>query len=95
MTLKSGTRNSSSRSGAPQGGLAQPQCSVAQALIDALALQGVKRVYGLPGGGSSLDLIDAAGRRGLDFVLARHEGAAVMMAAAEAELSGTLAAVLE
>ncbi|MBI3374357.1 MAG: thiamine pyrophosphate-binding protein [Betaproteobacteria bacterium] len=94
MVLKSGARSSSGPSSAPEGKSGQPQGSVAQVLIDALAMQGVKRVYGLPGGGSSLDLIDAAGRRGMDFVLARHEGAAVMMAAAEAELSGTLAAVL-
>ena len=48
----------------------------------------------MPGGGSSLDLIAAAHRRGLPFVLARHETAAVIMAATTAELTGRPGAVL-
>ena len=51
--------------------------AVAAALVDA----GVTRLFGVPGGGSSLDLIAAARRRGLPFALARHETAAVIMAA--------------
>ncbi|MBR0653164.1 hypothetical protein GXW78_26140, partial [Roseomonas terrae] len=59
--------------------------SIAAAFADA----GTKRIYGVPGGGSSLDLIAAAKVRGIDFVLARHETSAVIMAATEAELSGS------
>ena len=33
--------------------------TIAGALIDALAAFGVKRLFGIPGGGSSLDLIEA------------------------------------
>ncbi|UCE32280.1 MAG: thiamine pyrophosphate-binding protein, partial [Burkholderiales bacterium] len=77
--------------GAPQSA-ARP--SVAEALIDAFAACGTRRMFGLPGGGSSLDLIEAARRRGIDFVLARHECAAVMMAAATAELDGSLGVAL-
>jgi len=62
--------------------------TAAEAIIAAFAAAGTRRLYGVPGGGSSLDLIAAAKARGLDFVLARHETAAVIMAAAEAELSG-------
>src|SRR5215213_1949583 len=57
--------------------------AVAAALVDA----GVSRLFGVPGGGSSLDLIAAAHRRGLPFALARHETAAVIMAATTAELT--------
>ena len=63
--------------------------TAADALAAAFADAGTKRIYGVPGGGSSLDLIAAAKARGLDFVLARHETSAVIMAATEAELSGT------
>ncbi len=61
--------------------------TLAEALIDALARRGVKRLFGVPGGGSSLALIEAAGARGLDFVLARGETAAAIMAAVTGELS--------
>ncbi len=64
--------------------------AVAAALVDA----GVPRVFGVPGGGSSLDLIAAAHRRGLPFALARHETAAVIMAAVTAELTGRPGAAL-
>ena len=70
------------------------QRTVSQALIDALAARGMKNLYGLPGGGSSLDLMDAARARGIGFVLARHECAAMMMAATEAEISGGIAAAI-
>ena len=42
----------------------------------------------MPGGGSSLDLIEAAATLGIDFVLTKTENAAVMMAGALAETSG-------
>ena len=63
-------------------------CSTASALARAFKAHGVKRMFGLPGGGSSLDLIDAAQRERIPFILARHECAAVFMAAATAELEG-------
>jgi len=62
--------------------------TAADAVVAAFAAAGTRRIYGVPGGGSSLDLIAAAKARGLDFVLARHETSAVIMAATEAELSG-------
>ncbi|MEO3470681.1 thiamine pyrophosphate-dependent enzyme [Roseomonas sp. CAU 1739] len=63
--------------------------TAAESIAAAFAGAGSRRIYGVPGGGSSLDLIAAAKARGLDFVLARHETSAVIMAATEAELSGT------
>lgn len=62
--------------------------TAADALAAAFAAAGTRRIYGVPGGGSSLDMIAAAKARGIDFVLARHETSAVIMAATDAELSG-------
>jgi acetolactate synthase-1/2/3 large subunit len=58
--------------------------------VAAFAANNVKRIFGVPGGGSSLDVIDAAADAGIEFVLTRTESAAVMMAAVTAELSGSL-----
>jgi len=61
-------------------------------LVDAIAAamkdRGVARMFGIPGGGSSLDLIDAADRAGIEFVLTQTETAAVIMAAVTGELTG-------
>ncbi len=61
-------------------------------IVDRLAARfrtiGVERMFGVPGGGSSLDLIEAAGRVGICFVLCRTETAAALMAAVSAELTG-------
>ena len=62
--------------------------TVADAIVDELRRVGVRRIYGLPGGGSNMLLIDAALRQGIDFVLAHHETGAMFMAAGEAEVTG-------
>ncbi len=64
--------------------------NVALALVETAAATGTRRLFGVPGGGSSLDLIDAAATLGLDFVLCRHETSATFMAAAQNELDGSL-----
>ena len=46
--------------------------TLADSIVAALAGHGVQRMFGIPGGGSSLDLIDAARDHGIDFVLARQ-----------------------
>jgi acetolactate synthase-1/2/3 large subunit len=66
----------------------------AQVLIEQLAARGVKRMFGVPGGDCSLDLIEAAAGVGIDFVVTRTENSAAMMAAATAELTGSLGVVL-
>jgi acetolactate synthase-1/2/3 large subunit len=68
--------------------------NVAEAVVAELARRGTRRIWGVPGGGSSLDIIDAAPRHGLSFVLARHETAAAIMAMADAELTGAPGAAL-
>jgi acetolactate synthase-1/2/3 large subunit len=72
------------------GNSSRSRVTVATALVRAAKATGTRRIFGLPGGGSSLDLIDAARREGLDFVLTRHECAAVFMASATSALDGAL-----
>ncbi|MCC7274639.1 MAG: thiamine pyrophosphate-binding protein [Alphaproteobacteria bacterium] len=64
------------------------------ALIDGLARRGVRRIFGIPGGETSLDVIAAAAARDIAFVLARHETAATVMALATAEVTGVPGVVL-
>jgi acetolactate synthase-1/2/3 large subunit len=68
--------------------------SLAREILDALARRGVERLFGIPGGGSSLALIEAAGAVGIDFVLTRTETAATIMAAVTGELTGHPGVVL-
>jgi len=68
--------------------------TVAEALVGALAARGLRRIFGVPGGGSSLDIIAATEAHGIDFVLTQTETAAAIMAAVTAELSGTPGAVI-
>src|SRR6478609_4453344 len=62
--------------------------SVAQAFAAALRGAGVQRIYGLPGE-DHLRLLDALAEQRLTYVPAREESAAVLMAATEAQASGT------
>lgn len=59
----------------------------AGAMVAALAQARMPAIFGVPGGGSSLDLIAAAKRAGIPFVLARTENGAGIMASALAELT--------
>lgn len=56
-------------------------------LVDRFYVGGVRQVFGVPGGGTSLDLMEAARRRGLQTVVTAREDAAVIMAG----VSGVLA----
>ena len=76
----------------PDGGEAVN--TVAEALLADLARRGTRRIWGVPGGGSSLDLLANMARFGIGFVLAKHEGAAAMAAIADAELTGAPGVVL-
>jgi acetolactate synthase-1/2/3 large subunit len=63
-----------------------PTC--AEVIAGFLAERGVQRVFGMPGDGASLAIMEAARKRELPFVLAGRPAAAAMMAAAEAEITG-------
>ena len=62
--------------------------TLAQALAAACRARGVRRAFGVPGGASSLDVIDAFAAEDIDFVLTHGETAATLMAAVTAELGG-------
>ncbi len=59
----------------------------AEALVQSLVEAGMPAIFGVPGGGSSLDIIAAAKAAGIPFVLARTETGAGIMASALAELT--------
>src|SRR3954469_12424023 len=62
--------------------------SVADIVVRHLRDAGVGFVFGVPGGGSNLDLIDAARRAEMPFVLTATETGAALAAIAQAEIGG-------
>ena len=68
--------------------------SVADAVVARLCAAGVRSLFGVPGGGSNLDLIDAARRGGLPFVLTATETGGAIAAIAQAEVTGCPGACL-
>ena len=53
--------------------------TIADVIARILAVNGVRRVFGLPGG-EIAEIMAACRRLGLEFVLTRHENAACIMA---------------
>jgi len=68
--------------------------SVADLIVTRLRDAGVAALFGVPGGGSNLDLIEAARHAGLPFVLTASETAGAIAAIAQAEISGRPGACL-
>lgn len=64
------------------------EITIAQLLVRKFGQRGVKKIFGLPGGGSSLDVIAAASTEQIEFILTKTENAAVMMAGALSETTG-------
>jgi acetolactate synthase-1/2/3 large subunit len=67
---------------------------VADRIVGRLREVGVRSVFGVPGGGANLDLIDACGREGLPFVLTATEAGGALAAVAQAEVTGSPGACL-
>jgi len=61
---------------------------VADLIVSRLRGAGVRALFGVPGGGSNLDLVEAAGRADLPFVLTGTETAGAIAALAQAEITG-------
>jgi len=68
--------------------------NVAEAFARAFQEAGGTYVFGVPGGGSNLDVVGAVERAGCTFVLTHTENAAGMMASAVAELTGDISAAI-
>lgn len=64
--------------------------TVTEALVAKMAAEGVRRIFGIPGGECNLDFIAAGEQAGIDFILTRTETAATIMAAVTAELTGDI-----
>lgn len=58
----------------------------AEVIADTLRTSGVRRIFGLPGG-EIAEVMGACRRLGLEFVLARHENAACIMAGVTGEIT--------
>jgi acetolactate synthase-1/2/3 large subunit len=68
--------------------------SLRDLIVRRLLDRGVRAIFGVPGGGGNLDLIDAAGRAGLPFVLTATETGGALAAIGQAEVTGTPGACL-
>ena len=68
--------------------------AIAASIAAALREAGTTVVFGVPGGGSNLDLVGACEQAGLRFVLTHGETAAALMAATYGELTGVPGACL-
>src|SRR2546422_9632276 len=68
--------------------------TVADLIIPRRRGGGVAAWFGMPGGGSNLDLIEAARRLGMPFVLTATETAGASAAMAQAEITGRPGACL-
>lgn len=64
--------------------------TVADRIVQRLLDAGVGAIFGLPGGGSNLDLIEASRHAGLPFILTATETGAALAALGYSEVSGTL-----
>ena len=51
--------------------------------------EGIRYIFGIPGGGGTIDLLDATEKAGIRFVLNTHETAAAMMGCVVGELTAT------
>ena len=68
--------------------------AVADYIVSRLRDAGVRMLFGVPGGGGNLDLIEAAGRGGLPFVLTTTETGGAIAAIAQSEVTGRPGACL-
>jgi acetolactate synthase I/II/III large subunit len=71
-----------------------PSQRLAAALTRALSKAGTRFVFGVPGGGTNLDVVGAAADAGMSFVLTHTETAAGIMAATYADITGTPGAIV-
>src|SRR5258705_3088236 len=78
----------------PRRGASPEPGRVADLIVSVLPRAGVRTLFGVPGGGSNRDVIAAAGRANLPFVLTATETAGAIAALAQAEITGQVGACL-
>ena len=61
---------------------------VAADIVIRMRAAGVRMIFGLPGGGGNLDIVDAAASAELPFVLTATETGSAIAALAQAEVTG-------
>ena len=64
--------------------------TVGDIFADELKSHGVKRIFGIPGGGSSVDFIDACMTRDIKFELVQQESSAAIMAVVSGEITSSI-----
>jgi acetolactate synthase-1/2/3 large subunit len=62
--------------------------NMSQAVSKMLKRSGVKFLFGIPGGGSSADLINTSEDEGIPFILTQHETSAAIMAGVVGDVTG-------
>ena len=72
----------------------RPVAGLAEHIVERLRAVGAQALFGVPGGGGNLDLIEAARGAGLPFVLTSTETGAAIAAMAQAEVLGRPGACL-
>jgi acetolactate synthase-1/2/3 large subunit len=73
---------------------ATAQRTLSELIVNRLTVEGTRALFGVPGGGGNLDLIEAAGAGGLPFVLTATECGGALAAMAQAEVTGDPGACL-
>ena len=68
--------------------------TVVELISTILKREGVQYLFGIPGGGGTIDLLDATEKDGIRFILNSHETASAIMACVVAELTGIPGVVL-
>jgi acetolactate synthase-1/2/3 large subunit len=63
--------------------------TVVELIATLLKREGVRYIFGIPGGGATIDLLDVTEKAGIRFVLNTHETAAAMMGCVVGELTAT------
>ncbi|MDF1594168.1 MAG: thiamine pyrophosphate-binding protein [Desulfobacterales bacterium] len=64
--------------------------TVAKEIVTALRDARVDKMFGIPGGGPTADMVSACADAGIEFVLTQHETSAVIMAGIYAQRKGTV-----
>jgi acetolactate synthase-1/2/3 large subunit len=64
--------------------------TVAKEIVIALRETGVDKMFGIPGGGPTADLVSSCADVGIEFVLTQHETSAVVMAGVYAQRRGSV-----